>query len=242
MTDSQTITENDETFTRGFYNGLSILIRDKDNYVNAGRLCKDGGKDLYELRRGKRWENIVEFWKNHQTGNLRSAIYELKTGYNECKGLYVHKDLIHFVAEYVSIEYAFKVKYIMDAINENNFEKLNIEIIDLKTQNYGLTVQTQNLKHNCNEKGKELYDKSIRSDDCNKKLKIMKNNNIFVVSACQDKVAGKLFKEYIFPSAIAIRQLIRKNFKKEGQAPKFKEEELPQLIEFIEELKPKITN
>jgi hypothetical protein len=73
-------------------------------------------------------------------------------------------------------------------------------------------------------------------------LKIIKYDNIFVVSACQDKVSGRLFKEYIFPSAIAIRQLIRNKFKKEGQTPKFKEEELPQLIEFIEELKPKITN
>ena len=43
---------------------------------------------------------------------------------NEFKGTYVHPKLIHFVAEYCSVEYAFMVAEIMDNINDKVHEVL----------------------------------------------------------------------------------------------------------------------
>jgi hypothetical protein len=127
MTSTDTITENNETFTKCSFNGISILIRNKDNYVNAGKMCRDAGKDFYGLKRGNRWNETVKYWQNEGAANLLHPMYELKKGYPCCQGIYVHKDLIHFVAEFVSLDYSFKVQKIMNAINENDNQNLNKE-------------------------------------------------------------------------------------------------------------------
>jgi hypothetical protein len=33
------VVSNKESFTRGTYNGISVIIRDKDNYINATAMC-----------------------------------------------------------------------------------------------------------------------------------------------------------------------------------------------------------
>ena len=37
--DEVKITCNNETFTRGTYNGIPVLIRDKDGFINATDMC-----------------------------------------------------------------------------------------------------------------------------------------------------------------------------------------------------------
>jgi hypothetical protein len=49
----------------------------------------------------------------------KPVIYELRKDYDEVQGQYIHPDLVHFVAEWISIEYAFQVDDLMIAINEN---------------------------------------------------------------------------------------------------------------------------
>ena len=43
----------------------------------------------------------------------------------EYQGEYIHPKLVHFIAEYCSKVYAFKVAELMDSINENVHEQLN---------------------------------------------------------------------------------------------------------------------
>jgi predicted nucleic acid-binding Zn-ribbon protein len=92
---------------------------------------------------------------------------------NELRGSYIHPKLVHHVAEWADLKYAVKVGKIMDAINENNNEKLNIEITELRNQNEkikseiieltnknekiankyeGLTVYSKDLHKNCEDK------------------------------------------------------------------------------------------
>ena len=51
--------------------------------------------------------------------------YQLLNVSNEFKGTYIHPKLVHFVAEYCSIEYAFTVSEIMYQINDKVHEKLD---------------------------------------------------------------------------------------------------------------------
>jgi hypothetical protein len=226
MTSTDIITENSETFTIGKYNGISILIRNKDNYVNAGKMCRDTGKDFYGLKRYNKWNEILKYWQKEETVNSLPPIYELRKGYNKCKGIYVHKDLIHFVAEFVSIEHTFKVKRIMDSINENNNENLNKEFNDLKSK-----VEI---------KDDIIFENSVGTKDNNRILKIIYINEDYIVSARQNSNSGgQLIKEFIFPSAMSIRQNIRAHFNKDDQAPRFTKNELPKLYEYIKSLEPK---
>ena len=82
----------------------------------------------------------------------------LSTEFNELRGTYVHPELIHFIAEWVSLEYAFKVAKIMNMINERQhalqleaevnykeiINKLSQEIEDNKNKINNLTIKLNN--------------------------------------------------------------------------------------------------
>jgi hypothetical protein len=85
-----------------------------------------------------------------------------------------------------------------------------------------------------------IFDNSVRTNINNKKVKILKVDEEYVVSCNQNKIlAGEVIETYKFPAGINIRQDIRNHLNKKGQTPKFTEEELPQLKEYIESLEPK---
>ena len=117
-----------ETFTVGTYNGISVLIRDKDGYINATKL----GNDIKEARKyvnGSKFNQICDLWVKIGSGkNLPDPEippkYQISCASNEFKGTYVHPKLIHFVAEWVDISYAFMVAEIMNSINDKVHEVL----------------------------------------------------------------------------------------------------------------------
>jgi hypothetical protein len=238
MADSQTITENNGTFTLGTYNGISVIIRDKDNYVNVGKLCKDANKTFYDFKRGDRFKGLLKYYLQNEVKNNLDKFeisYKLHKNYNKCKGEYIHKDLTHFVAEWVSIEYSFKVKHIMDAINEGDTDKLQKEIEKLK--------EKCNLLSTINEvQEKEIVNKSVRVDIAEKKLHIIKNKKkmykLFVNSTdtSEGKLGGEIVESYIFPASLNVRQEVSKRFKKKL----FSSDELPKMREFVINLKPKV--
>ena len=146
------IESNNETFTRSDYNGVSILIRDKDGYINATKIAKDNDKQkrLNEYFKSDKWKEICSIMKNISpdfSGKTYTQLYYKITtteigGKIETYGTYVHPDLVHFVAEWCNIEYAFKVNIIMNEINKlkevnkkNGNEYLNKIITELKDKN-----------------------------------------------------------------------------------------------------------
>jgi hypothetical protein len=144
----------------------------------------------------------------------------------ELRGSYIHPKLVHHVAEWANLKYAVKVGKIMDSINENNNENLNKEINELKPK-----VEI---------KDDIIFENSVRTKDNNKILKIIYINEDYIVSARPGSSSGgQLIKEFIFPSAMAIRQNIRNHFKKDDQAPKFSKNEHPKLYKYIKSLEPK---
>ena len=125
----KTIRWNDETFTWSSYNDISILIRDLDGYVNATKMASDNGKqkNFSRFMNGEKMNEVVKFWietcaTSKTILQKKDPFYLLNEGisneYNDLRGTYVHPELIHFIAEWISVEYAFKVSYIMNSINE----------------------------------------------------------------------------------------------------------------------------
>lgn len=74
-------------------------------------------------------------------GPINKLEFDVNTGPNEFRGTYIHPKLVHFVCEYVSIDYAFKVAELMDSINDATHQRLN----DLKLTD---TVQNANTVFN----------------------------------------------------------------------------------------------
>ncbi|KAI5500256.1 hypothetical protein TVAGG3_0854720 [Trichomonas vaginalis G3] len=134
---------NGETFTKGTYNGIEVLRRDKDGYINATKMAREAGKlnHLNRFLNSTKMQEILEFWLKEYGGaksgsTSKQAFYELAKGViNEFKGIYIHPDLVHFVAEWCSVKYAFYVKDIMDSIDKKVHEKLDEEELEDTVEN-----------------------------------------------------------------------------------------------------------
>ena len=126
-----------ETFTIGTYNGISVLVRDKDGYINATKLAarysENKRKNLERFLKSEDMSKIIQYWTENEcklrrlgseATNETRPYYQILEASNEFKGMFVHPDLIHFVAQWVDISYAFAVKHVMDSINDKVHEVL----------------------------------------------------------------------------------------------------------------------
>ena len=163
--EAQTFTNksNGETFTKGTYNGIEVLRRDKDGYINATKMAREAGRlnHLNRFLNSTKMQEILEFWMNEygqaKSGSTsKQAFYELTKGViNEFKGIYIHPDLVHFVAEWCSVKYAFYVKDIMDSIDKKVHEKLDEEELE---------DTVENAKHLFEEEVRKMCEKQLEHE------------------------------------------------------------------------------
>ncbi|KAA6383972.1 MAG: hypothetical protein EZS28_020502 [Streblomastix strix] len=125
-TSTTQITSNDETFTKGSYNGFEIMIRDKDGYVNATKLVQQINerehttKELRNITRSPVFVEYKQYLQNISPFNLNGPLcYLLPIVFmNDVRGTYVHKQLMNIICMKTSVKYLHYVTMIMDSINE----------------------------------------------------------------------------------------------------------------------------
>ena len=143
---------------------MSIIIRDKDSYINATKIANDNNKrdGFKKWIKADKWNEIYNVWLNNFSGKFFPEMknkeilpyYKITTteigGKIETYGTYVHPELIYFVAEWCNVEYAFKVSAIMNEINKikevkdiDGKEYLNKVITELKDKNNRLRDKTK---------------------------------------------------------------------------------------------------
>ena len=74
---------NGETFTKGTYNGIEVLRRDVDGYINATKMARNAGKLNHLLRflGSVKMTEILTFWRQNY-GRAKNGT-PLKQGENE---------------------------------------------------------------------------------------------------------------------------------------------------------------
>ena len=178
--ESDFIESNGERFIKADYNGISILMREKDGFINATRIAKDNGKqkNLNKYFESEKWIEICENFKKiglpKKVGRPENTEfltnYIIKEGTQEIYGTYVHPDLIHFVAEWCNIEYAFKVNIIMNNINK-------LKELEHKDGNEFLDTITQRLKNKIKELQEDNGKKQDKIDELSFKIdELIKEN------------------------------------------------------------------
>jgi hypothetical protein len=211
---TQTYTTADETFIQTKYNDVSIMVRTKDKYINASHLCTAAHKDFRTFCKTKRWSQIIQFWgisRKNETAQ-KPAVYEIKKGFNDAVfGKYIHPELIHFVAEYVSIEYSFKVKHIMDTINEfsevtgQSFDETKDQLINQMQA----TIDSQRLI--IEAKDSKIVETSTRTpDNSSKILTIFAYGEGFKLSADSTNPRKHFLLRFVFPATMNVKQDIKK--------------------------------
>jgi hypothetical protein len=95
------------------YNEVDILIREKDDYLNASKVCEDHGKKFEDLANTEQWKEDIQVCKLFNP-TVNKAVYTLNENNNNVMtGIYVHPKLTHTVIEFCDDDYAKKVVQIM---------------------------------------------------------------------------------------------------------------------------------
>jgi hypothetical protein len=111
--------EEDDFYKKGSYNKITLYIRKEDSYINATKIDKDVRNYLGQ----KTWPKVVIYWLENVVKGEPKATHTLTDGPSEHRGIFIHPDLIHFIAEWHSLEYTFAVKRIMDVVNQKFMTK-----------------------------------------------------------------------------------------------------------------------
>ena len=144
----------DNTFKEITYNGISLIEHVESKYVNISKAFRENGKKWYKYKQTQQWKEIEKIAENKfKSGSWKvgakspppnnNVYFDVNTGPNEFRGIYIHPKLTHFVCQYVSVDYAFKVAELMDSINETVHAKLakdNLE--DTPANSINITEET----------------------------------------------------------------------------------------------------
>jgi hypothetical protein len=274
MTAQKVVTSGGEIFTQKTYNGVSILVRDADGYVNASKMGNgDEGHQVRQYLSGKRFEEVCAVWSLQMGSSEVStpqqpAKYSLLETYsNEVKGTYIHPDLVHFVAEWVDLEYTFRVQKIMNDLNRQLHSimeynglpdvplvaKTLLETAEVELKAKDAEIEELQKKIGTIEEEKkavveeltdEISNKSVRTDINNKELKIIELEDFYYVSGDQDyskfeRLGGKIKYVFWFLASMNMRQAFIRDSKKGGTAPMFEKEELKVLVKYLLAKDPK---
>ena len=226
---------NGDIFTFSTYNGLNVIVA-PTGYINATNLCKQCGKDFRHYKENQEWTEIINYFEKQQPSEFRRLVgpaeYRIHSGipdkYKFLRGTYVHPDLIHFVAHWCSIEYAFKVSKVMNLINERanitetpSNENLNLVIEQLKKENEELKRNINENRHTIdqygrtiNEQADEIYTQSVRSNVNTRKLTfLLDDEGRIKMSADNQRKFPHFIIRYEFPASMNIRMMLKRELR-----------------------------
>ena len=124
---TETLDVQGETFFKCKYNELELIIRKKDNFMNASKLCAKYGKRFSNLKATDVWNN--EYMKGYKDGK---DIYLLDAKYKLVQGYYVNPRLINIIAQWCSTDYREFVTDVMNGVNKSGF--LTDKFTEFKTK------------------------------------------------------------------------------------------------------------
>ena len=136
----------------GKYGDFKVLIRRKDGYINATKLCKDGGKDLSNWTKNASSEALITEleWVLLIGRTQLSEVHQGGSNY-ELSGTYVHPLLVPHIASWISPKFgvmASKIinNYIIKEYKEELYKK-DLELGKRKDKIDELLGQNNELLH-----------------------------------------------------------------------------------------------
>src|ERR1700709_569051 len=178
----------DNEYEWGTYFDLNVLIMSRNGYMNATKLCQDGGKRFDNWLRNQGSKDLINEFESAaiNVGDGRSLTILITGGNNpEYRGTYADPDLITHIASWVSAKLALKVSKIVNEYIKRDQRK----IIDKQaTENMSLNEMIHEMREESRRSSKqnaELIDKlsklSLDNQITHKKLDIAQDTLNIVV-------------------------------------------------------------
>lgn len=108
----------------GKYGEFKVLIRKSDGYINATKLCKEGGKELYNWNATEHAKQLINKVIS-SLGYPRDEVISIIVGGQELeiRGTYIHPLLIPHIASWISADFAIMVSEIVNGYLVKEYEE-----------------------------------------------------------------------------------------------------------------------
>jgi hypothetical protein len=168
-----------DTFSKARYGEFEVIMDIKTGYINASKLCADGGKHLKHWSENKNSKELIKECLESHGSEIRPVTMTVSGGQiTTIRGTYAHPDLIPHIASWVSPKFAIKVSKIVNDFlireREEEIRRLTGEKSELVKM---LEESEKRRKEDHNESLKMLEDMKKQNekthdklDDANKKL------------------------------------------------------------------------
>ena len=106
-----------DKYSWGNYGGFKVLMMRENGYINVTKLCKDGGKEIYEWKRSKHSVEMLDSFSSIPEMSGIDLLITVKGGDKKLQmvtGTYAHPDLVPHIASWVSPSFAVKVSRIVN--------------------------------------------------------------------------------------------------------------------------------
>jgi len=117
--------EINRDFAYGKLKDFKVILMTKNGYINATKLCQDGGKQVKHWFENKSSEKIINDFGKFLNLTRDKLIIKINGGsLTKISGTYVHPHIINPIASWCNTKYAF---FISSVINEYHIQKANEE-------------------------------------------------------------------------------------------------------------------
>ena len=117
------------------FNGIIILSRDSDGYINATQMCKVGNKKFNDWSRLDSTQKLIASLEKLLISETYIPVIDIKKGGNEknLQGSWIHPILATNLAQWISVEFSIKISIWIEEWKQikNNKDIYNNEIINL---------------------------------------------------------------------------------------------------------------
>jgi hypothetical protein len=192
----------DGKYSKALYGDFTVTMDMTNGYINATKLCADGGKRFDNWLQNKGNKEMVEYFESHilEFQDMKITVTGGQT--LEIRGTYVHPDLIPHIASWVSPAFAYKVSKIVNnfLIREKEAEierltgaKTRLELMleesnrerraheeraekmlqDMKDQNEKTHVKLDQVNHKLDKADNDIEELQITLDEVNTRIEIV---------------------------------------------------------------------
>jgi hypothetical protein len=164
----------DDTHSKALYGDFTVTMNMTNGYINATKLCADGGKLMKNWMQNNGNKEMVKCFGEliKSSDGIPSELLIMNmSGSYETRGTYVHPDLIPHIASWVSPAFAYKVSKIV-----NNFlireKEAEIERLTGAKTRLELMLEESNRERRAHEERAEkmLQDMKDQNDKAHVKL------------------------------------------------------------------------
>jgi hypothetical protein len=148
----------DDTYSHAEYGDFKVIMNIKTGYINATKLCADGGKLLKNWSANKNsQELIIECLESHGL-ETQPVTMTVSGGQNTTiRGTYAHPDLIPHIASWVSPKFAIKVSKIVNEFLIREREEVIRRLTGEKSELIQMLEESNKRRENEHKESLKIY-------------------------------------------------------------------------------------